>query len=167
MDASTFRRMFNYNYHAHRLVWGCVLELNEEQYHRPCNYSVGSVHEQVVHTIGAEWLWLQRVRGEKPDPFLQAGDFPTRADVRARWDRVEAEWRAFVNGLRDEQLSLPLIYTSIHGNLRREQPLWEALAQIVNHGTDHRAQTLALIHQVGGRTLEQDFILYAWDNPTG
>ncbi len=35
--------------------------------------------------------------------------------------------------------------------------------QVINHGTDHWAQTLALIHQVGGQTLEQDFIFYAWE----
>lgn len=167
MNAAYFRRMFDYNYWAHRLVWDCVLELSEEQYRRPCDYSVGSVHEQVVHTIGAEWLWVQRVRGESPDPFLQPDDFPTRDDVRAKWDKVEVAWRAFIGNLTDGQLARNFVYTSIHGNTRREQPLWEGLAQVVNHGTDHRAQTLALIHQVGGRTLEQDFILYSWVNTAG
>lgn len=162
MNAAYFQGMIDYTYWAHHLIWECVLDLSEEQYRRPCNYSVGSVHEQVVHTMGAEWLWLQRLRGEQPDPFLQPGDFPTRGDVRARWDTVETEWRAFRDGLTDERLAQNIIYTSIHGNKRREQPLWEGLAQIINHGTDHRAQTLSLIHQVGGRTLEQDFILYAW-----
>ncbi|MFN8447164.1 MAG: DinB family protein [Anaerolineae bacterium] len=166
MNAAYFRRMIDYTYWAHRQVWGCVAELSDDQFTRPCDYSVGSVQQQVVHTMGAEWLWLQRVRGEQPEPFLQAEDFPTRPAIRARWDEIEAGWRAYVAALTDDQLEQPLVYTSITGGARREQILWEGLAQIVNHATDHRAQTLALIHQVGGRTLAQDFIFYTWGYPT-
>ena len=165
MNTACFRRMIDYSYWAHRQVWGCVTELSDEQFTRPCDYSIGSVHEQVVHTMGAEWLWLQRVQGVTPDPFLSPDDYPTRESIRARWDQVEAGWRDFVAALRDDQLDQPMVYTSIHGQTRREQPLWEGLMQIINHATDHRAQTLAVIHQVGGRTLEQDFILFTWEHP--
>ena len=165
MNAAYFRRMIDYTFWEHRQVWGYVLALSDEQYTRPCDYSIGSVHEQVVHTMGAEWLWLQRVRDETPDPFLKADDFADRATVRARWDEIEAGWRAYVRALRDEQLAETMVYTSINGNMRREQPLWEGLAQIVNHATDHRAQILALIHQLGGETGAQDFIFYTWKNP--
>lgn len=165
MNAAYFRRMIDYTFWAHRQVWGCVAELNDEQFNRPCDYSVGSVREQVVHTMGAERLWLQRVRGEVPDPFLQAEDFPTRDSIRARWDQVEAGWREYAAVLTDDQLDGVLVYTSINGNARREQILWEGLAQIINHATDHRAQILSLIHQVGGRTLAQDYIFYTWENP--
>ena len=165
MNAACFQRMIDYTYWEHRQVWNYVLALSEEQYRRPCDYSVGSVHEQVVHTMGAEWVWLQRARGEKTDPFLKAEDFADRDAVRARWDEIEASWRAFVGGLRDEQLEQPLVYTTLNGSTRYEQPLWETLAQVVNHATDHRAQILALIHQLGGETVAQDFIFYTRSNP--
>lgn len=165
MNAAYFRRMIDYTFWEHRQVWGCVLALSEDQYRRPSDYSIGSVHEQVVHTMGAEWLWLQRVRGETPDPFLKAADFADRDAVRARWDAIEAGWRAFVDGLRDEQLEQPVRYFAITDQVWHEQPLWEGLAQIVNHATDHRAQILALIHQVGGKTMAQDFIYYTWQHP--
>lgn len=166
MNAAYFRRMFDYTYWAHRQVWACITELNDEQYNRPCDYSVGSVHEQVVHTMGAELLWLQRVCRVAPDPFLSATDFPDRDAVRARWDQIEADWGAFAAGLQDEHLAENIEYVSISGNTRRVQPLWEGLTQIINHATDHRAQTLALIHQVGGRTIEQDFVFYSWKHPS-
>jgi len=167
MNAAYFRRMIDYTYWEHHQVWGYVLALTDEQYHRPSDYSVGSVHEQIVHTMGAEWLWLQRVRGETPDPFLKAADFADRNAVQARWNEIETGWRAFAAALRDETLEQPISYTSINGNTRREQPLWEGLAQIVNHATDHRAQILALIHQLGGETGAQDFIFFTWEIPGG
>lgn len=58
MNATYFRRMIDYTYWAHRQVWGCVLELTDEQFARASDYSIGSVHQQVVRTMGAEWLWL-------------------------------------------------------------------------------------------------------------
>lgn len=166
MNAAYFRRMIDYTYWAHREVWGCIAELSDEQFTRPCDYSIGSLHQQVVHTMGAEWLWLQRMHGVSPDAFFEPDDFPTREAVRSRWDQVEGGWREFVGGLSDGDLEKPLIYTSINGRQRREHLLWEGVAQVINHATDHRAQMLALLHQVGGRTLAQDFIFYAWENRT-
>ena len=165
MNAAYFRRMIDYTYWEHRQVWSCIAELSDEQFRRPFDYSIGSVYEQVVHTMGAEWLWLQRVRGEQTDPFLSPADFPTREKVRVRWDQVEAGWREFVGALTDDQLEQTIEYVSVNGVVKRSQPLWEGLAQLVNHATDHRAQTLALIHQVGGKTLAQDFIFYTWEYP--
>ncbi len=44
-------------------------------------------------------------------------------------------------------------------------PLWESLYQVLNHSTDHRAQTLAQIYRVGGETIAQDFVYYTWEKP--
>lgn len=166
MNADYFRRMIDYTYWAHHQVWGCIAELTDEQFTRPCDYSIGSLHQQAVHTLDAEWLWLHRVQNQPRPAVLTPEDFPTRAEVRTQWDEVEAGWRDFIATLTDDQLGETIEYISINGNTRRVQPRWEGLAQIVNHATDHRAQMLALIHQVGGRTLAQDFIFYSWANPS-
>ena len=39
----------------------------------------------------------------------------------------------------------------------------EVLIHVVNHGTDHRAQILARLHELGAPTLEQDLMLYLWE----
>ncbi len=165
MNAAYFRRMIDYTYWAHHLVWGCVIELSDEQFKRPTDYSVGSIYQQVVHEIDVERLFLDRVQGKQPAPSLNPGDFASREAIKARWDEIEAGWREFAAALTDNRLDQPVTFTSIHGNLTRSQPLWECLIQMTNHATDHRSQILALLHQVGGRTLEQDFILYSWEKP--
>lgn len=163
MNADTYRSMIDYTYWAHRRVWDCIVKLSDEQYYRPSDYSMGSVHEQVVHTMTSEWLWLQRVRGEAPPAaFESAADYPTRDAVRARWDEVEAAWRAFGDALTDDQLQQTIRFTSVTGSKTRTHPVWEGVTQILNHATDHRAQILALIHQLGGETVAQDFIFYRW-----
>jgi uncharacterized damage-inducible protein DinB len=34
---------------------------------------------------------------------------------------------------------------------------------MVNHGTDHRAQILRLLYDLGAPTFEQDMIIYWWN----
>ncbi|MYE25841.1 MAG: hypothetical protein F4X87_01220 [Chloroflexi bacterium] len=41
---------------------------------------------------------------------------------------------------------------------------WEILLHIANHGTDHRAQILARLDELGAETIEQDLILHWWLN---
>jgi len=41
--------------------------------------------------------------------------------------------------------------------------MWQLLTHVANHGTDHRAQTFAMLHQMGAPTLEQDIILFFRD----
>jgi uncharacterized damage-inducible protein DinB len=38
---------------------------------------------------------------------------------------------------------------------------------VINHGTDHRAQILAMLNQLGGETVEQDLIFYLREKAEG
>lgn len=163
MDAATFRRLYDYNCWAKRRVWECVLALSDEQFQRPTDFSVGSVHAQVVHTMGAEWLMLSRAQGSPLPRIPPADQYPTRDAVWVRWTALEAEWRAFLDGLSDDDLNRPVTYTSVVGNRERVSTIAELILQAINHSTDHRAQTMALIHQLGGKTVEQDWIFYTWE----
>jgi uncharacterized damage-inducible protein DinB len=41
------------------------------------------------------------------------------------------------------------------------------LLHVGNHGTDHRAQTLRLLNDLGVKTVSQDYIFYVYDHPQG
>jgi len=42
--------------------------------------------------------------------------------------------------------------------------LWQVLLHVVNHGTDHRAQLLRLLHDLGVKTEYQDYIFYVYEH---
>ena len=42
---------------------------------------------------------------------------------------------------------------------------WQVLLHVVNHGTDHRAQMLRILHDMGAQTVSQDYIFFVYDNP--
>ena len=165
MNKQDALRLFDYNLWANQKVWGYVMSLSEEQFKQPSDYSIGSVHQQIVHMMDAEAVWLARVKGAAPEIFHEADVFPTRESIRARWDQVEANWRAYLNSLPDGDLHGTAEYISRTDKLLHRTPLWESLMQIINHSTDHRSQTLALIHQLGGETGAHDFVFYTWQHP--
>ncbi|MCA0458086.1 MAG: DinB family protein [Chloroflexi bacterium] len=167
MNKQDVIRLFDYNFWANRKLWACVEKLSASQFDQPTDYSIGSVHEQVVHMLEVEWLWLRRVQSLPPDTFQPAAHYPTYDSIRSRWDRVEAAWREYLHNLPDGDLDGILEYTSRTDSKVYRTPLWESLYQILNHSTDHRSQTLAQIHRVGGETLPQDFIYYTWEKPSG
>jgi uncharacterized damage-inducible protein DinB len=41
--------------------------------------------------------------------------------------------------------------------------VWQVLLHVVNHGTDHRAQILRLLNDMGVETAYQDFIFHVYE----
>lgn len=160
MLADTIRTLFDYHYWANRRVRDCIAALTDEQFTRPNDYSVGSMRNQVVHMMGAEVLWLSRLRGVSPTSFLSPDDFPTPQSVFDAWAAQETEMRAYLAGLTDEQLAQTIEYRTTNGTPYQDTT-WVILMQLINHGTDHRAQILAGLHQLGAPTVPQDFITYS------
>lgn len=163
MNANHYRELFDYNVWANRRVWTCVETLTDEQFYRPCDYSIGSVHDQLVHQMAVERLYLMRVTGEPVTGLPASSEYPDRDSSRAEWDDIEQAWRQYLPTLTDEMLEARLEFLSITTKTPQSCLRWQALSQAINHSTDHRAQILSLIHQVGGeKTVPQDFLYYVW-----
>lgn len=159
MNADTFRMLYDYNYWAHRRVWDCVMKLTDAQFTAGSEYSLGSVHAQLVHVMSAEEIWFFRLRGESLAAMRKPEDFPTRLEIRHKWNLIERDVRAYVNRLTDADLLTNVCYRTTTGKTCSDS-LAGVLLHVVNHGTDHRAQILSLIDQLGGETVEQDLIFY-------
>jgi uncharacterized damage-inducible protein DinB len=161
MNVAYFQEMLDYNRWANHRVWDCVAGLTDEQFNRTSDYSIGSVHAQVVHTMAVEWLFFQRVNGTSPTHLPDPSEYPKRDVIRSTWDSIESDWQTYLASLQDADVDRTIAFNSFNGG-PRQQPLWELLAHLFNHSTDHRSQTLALIHQLGGQTVQQDFLFYTW-----
>jgi uncharacterized damage-inducible protein DinB len=81
--------------------------------------------------------------------------------IRAHWDNVEGSMRDYLSTLRDEML----FEKPFADGEDKDLILWQVLLQVANHGTDHRAQLLKLLTDLGVKTESQDYIFYAYDNP--
>lgn len=152
------KKIWDYNYWAHHKMLDCAAQLSKDDFEKPVDYSMGSVHQQLIHVMWAEWIWYSRIH-KLPRPDFTTEDYPTIEALREKWVEIEASWRAYLNGLTDADLGTLIHYSRQNGETL-DNPLCEILWHVVNHGTDHRAQILQLCHTYGAPTFEQDMFFY-------
>lgn len=70
--------------------------LDAAEYRADHGASFGSVHDTLVHIMGAQWLWLSRWQGTSPRALPSPEAFADLAAVRRRWAEVDRDTRAFV-----------------------------------------------------------------------
>ncbi len=162
MNADAFRHFYDYHFAENRKIWDeYVAPLTNEQYNQNVGYSHGSVHNQVAHLVGVDEAWFSGLRGVdlsgSPDP----AEITDRAVLRAYWDGVEKDMRVYLANLRDEML----FQKPFAEGEDKDLILWQVLIHVVNHGTDHRAQLLRLLNDLGVKTTSQDYIFYVYDHP--
>lgn len=154
MNADDFRHLYEYHFTINRKIWDqCILPLTDEQFKEKVTYSVGSVRNQVVHMLNIDDRWFCGLRGQPIPGFLNVVYFHKRDKIRAMWDRVEADMRAYLGGLQDDRLhDQPFMAID-------NDPIyvWQVLLHVANHGTDHRAQLLMILNQLGVKTFPQDY----------
>lgn len=161
MDRQHFVELYDYNYWAQRRVWACVLQLSEEDFRRDLRYSVGSILDQCAHTLAVEHWWFVFL-GTGKLAFLDGRQFTTREAIRAQWDATEALVRAYLDRLTPEE-SRREVRPDFWPAEQRPIKVYQALTQVANHSTDHRAQTFAGLHRLGAPTVGQDVLDYLFD----
>ena len=163
MNADAFRHFYNYHFAENRKVWEHVTALTFEQFTQKVDYSRGSVREQLVHLLDAEDMWFSELRGDQPlEPLPETVEADDRNVIRAHWDKVEQNIRAYLAELQDD-----VLFTKPIKEPEEDQVLfaWQVLLHVANHATDHRAQLLRALHDLGVDTKSQDYIFYVYENP--
>ena len=166
MNADAFRHLYEYHFAENRALWAHVASLTEEQLTRDVPYSHGCVRDHVVHLVWVDDVWFSQLRGVEPCVPTDPADFPAafadRAAIRARWDEVKRRQREYLAALRDEMLFEKPFPDHPED---KELVAWQVLVHVVNHGTDHRAQLLRVVRDLGAETKSQDYVFYAYGHP--
>lgn len=162
MNAAAFRHLYAYHFAENRHIWDdYVMPLSQAEFIQDVSYSQGSVRNQIVHLISADETWFSALHGAQfPEP-LDPSQFDDRKRIRTHWDGVEREMRAYLADLRDEML----FEKPFAEGEDKDLILWQVLIHVANHGTDHRAQLLRLLNDLGVKTTSQDYIFYVYDHP--
>jgi uncharacterized damage-inducible protein DinB len=160
MNADAFRHFYAYHFAENRNLWDrYVMQLSLEQFSRPSAYSHGSVRDQIIHLINTDNGWFSDLRGAafRESPQLTGPD--DRATIRTYWDAVEQDMHLYLDALQDDMLT-----TKPLSGEDEELILWQVLLHVANHGTDHRAQILRLLNDLGLETTSQDYIFYTYNH---
>ncbi len=162
MNAEAFHLFFNYHIAENRKIWEiCNASMTYEQCTQTVNYSHGCVRDQIVHIMNADELWFSELRNVEPIELTPADNIDDRKEIRAHWDGVEQRMQSYLAQLQDNLLFEKPIKEPEED---KDLLVWQVLLHVANHGTDHRAQLLRVIHDMGIETTSQDFIFYVYDH---
>jgi uncharacterized damage-inducible protein DinB len=142
MMLERLRRLFRYEQWANQEALASVTE-------------VPAALRLVAHVLGAQRLWLDRLRGQPPS-----------APVWPQWSAAECAveagdlpraWSALLDTLEDERLDDPVAYVNSKGEPWRSR-VEDVLMHVLLHSAYHRGQAAAAVRAAGGAPAYTDFI---------
>jgi uncharacterized damage-inducible protein DinB len=157
MSPDEIRQLFDYNAWANQRSLDAAAALSVEDFIKPLGSSFSSVRDTLAHIWGAEWLWLERFRGNSPSSMPDVGQFDDLSSLRARWQEDQQRLHTFVISLTQDDLNRVHEYRTINFG-QYKNPLWQSMQHMVNHGTYHRGQIVTMLRQLNAKPLSSDLI---------
>jgi uncharacterized damage-inducible protein DinB len=149
--------LYDFNAWANHRSMEAASALTPEQFTKPLGSSFSSVRDTLAHICGAEWIWLERFQGRSPSSLPDASQFADLPSLRAHWDELETRLLKFVHGLTQQDLDRVLEYKTLKFGVY-QNPLWQSLQHVVNHGSYHRGQVTTMLRQHGAQPILTDLM---------
>jgi uncharacterized damage-inducible protein DinB len=150
MAVPMISQLYDYHRWANRRLFDVAAGLGEGMTRdMGAQWSYPTLKGMFAHIHAADHVWLTRWMGSSPGRLLNDGDFASVADLRSRWDALEAEQQAFVEGLAEADLARAVVYKNTQGQEFRVA-LGPLLQHVVNHATHHRSEAATMITMIAG-----------------
>ena len=151
MQADDVRFLFGYDRWATRRVLGVLDGLEPAVWTRTDVVDERGLGGILVHQLGASQRWRHGFQdtGESPEPEREP--LGTIDELRQAWG---AEWAGV-------DAWLPTMTDAFVEYVHEGVPVWQLLVHVVNHGTQHRSEAVALITVEGLSPGELDLFDYA------
>jgi uncharacterized damage-inducible protein DinB len=159
MNLDHYRQLFGYTFWANKLLLDSCSALSVEQQHTPVLAGLPPVFNILVHIFGAQELWLNRLNGISPAAMPTPADFPDLQKLAHDWKALNLHTMAFLAGLGEGGLELQVTYQTTKGKSFTTAP-WQALSQVINHATQHRAEIAAILTALERSPGDLDFTFY-------
>lgn len=138
-----------YNRWMNEKLYAAAAQLTDEQRKADLGAFFKSIHATFEHLLGGDRRWLQRFRGEPVTADFPGGPrYSDFEELRAERARFDAEIIAWSQGVTNDWLAKPFIWTTVTG-LSFTHPGFAVVAQFFNHQTHHRGQITTLLTQLG------------------
>lgn len=147
VPAETLRLHLDYSAWASLRLVDAAAKLNREELARDFQTSDKNVLDTLVHVFAADRIWLGRIHGNPPDKFITDEDRDLQR-LQQEWPALMQRWKMWAGPLTDEDVSRNIGYRTLDGK-PFEQPLWQILLHVVNHGSHHRGQVSGFLRAMG------------------
>ena len=159
MRGDDIRVLFDFNYWANRQIVASCAGISTEAFTASPSCTYRNLRGTLVHTLDVELSWRRRLRGEPRDVWDQSlvdADYPSVSVLSEHWTRDEAEMRAWLQTLADDELAAIVDL----GNADRF-PLWYYLVHVVTHSAEQRRDAALLLENSGQSAPDLEFLYYA------
>lgn len=160
MAVALIRELYEYHRWANRRLFDAAAALGDAATRdMGPQWSYPTLKGMFAHIYGADDAWLRRWKGSSPGRLLGDADFGSMAELRTRWDALEADQRAFVEAVTEADLTQPVEYRNTSGESFRVA-LAPLLQHVVNHATHHRSEAATMITLISGSPPDSGIALY-------
>jgi uncharacterized damage-inducible protein DinB len=143
---------------SHKLL-EASLALDPADQTRDLGASHSSIASTLAHIYLADGVWLSRLNGKSPTSMAEVAKDTSLPAMARDWPALLERFIEWVRGLDDEGVKRALEYRMMDGT-RCRTPVWQILLHVVNHGTLHRGQAMAMFRQLGHKPPATDLIFY-------
>jgi uncharacterized damage-inducible protein DinB len=150
---------YDYGYWANRRLFAVLAQLTPAQFLQPVAGSYGSIRNTLVHTMSAEWGWLERCGGHPRGAKLNPDDYPTLQSLVDQWTSVERWMRDFFATLADADLARTIEF-ALPGGEPHMVPLGNLMLHSALHAVHHRGQVALLLRELGVAPGNFDRLIY-------
>jgi uncharacterized damage-inducible protein DinB len=158
VSADVLRNHLVYTTWASRRLVDAAAQLPADQLTRDFQTANHSVLGTLVHVFAADRIWLARVTGAAPTPFVSDADYQLSV-LEKDWPDLHDRWQHWASGLTDAGVQAMLEWKDLKGNSYR-QPLWQIMLHVVNHGTHHRGLVSGFLRAMGHTPPPLDLIFF-------
>jgi len=164
MNLADIKQLFEYTEWANGRVLDAADGLSDDDMRRDFGVSHRSIFETLLHTAGADWIWLERWNGRSPGKdeawsLWTTGSCPDLAVLRERWSKVVEARRHYVSATDESALDSDLSFKLLSGDAS-SMKLADQMHHVANHATMHRGQIVGMIRQLGMEPPSTDLIFY-------
>jgi uncharacterized damage-inducible protein DinB len=154
------RGLYDYHRWANRRLYDVAAGLGQAMADREVGpqFSAPTLTKMFAHLYGADAVWLTRWEGSSPTA-MPGGDITSLAQLRPRWDALEARQRAFLDALTPAGLARVIEYKNTEGKPFR-LALWPLLQHVANHATHHRSEIATMMTMLSGSPPDSGIALY-------
>jgi uncharacterized damage-inducible protein DinB len=139
MDVRPTRFLMDYHVRANDRVYEIAAELSDEELRRDGAFDHGSAFQTIRHLVDVDYSWRELCMGHDVGNTYawDVYPMPDLATVRAFWAGERERLLGYVGSIDEAGLDETV---SFGGSRPAIAPVWQVMAHVVNHGTQHRSE---------------------------
>src|SRR4030095_10058193 len=157
-------RFYDFHVWANKTIFNRLKELPRDLYHQEIQSVFSSVSKVMAHIYKVDCGWLDILQGKSMNEAMEAS-FKIQEDAEARsleeleamYDDLSARFKASIK--EHEDLEKEVVLDNPYAGILNTR-YSEFIIQVVNHGTYHRGNLSAMLHQMGYSSVMTEYALF-------